>query len=224
MSTMIPVRQVNVERLDARRRQRRRARRARTRSSSRSRSRSASRATRSRSRCARRGTIASSCSASSSPRGSSVAPDDVSAMAPCGRTGDEGRENTIEVTLAPGVVPTRRRRRRARSRGAARSRRARAACAGGDRSTTCWRASRRVGESAGVTLAHDTLARPCAGAPRAAAALRADGRVPCGVARHVRRRARRDVRGRRPPQRGRQGRRLARPREARSRSTGACSS
>jgi FdhD protein len=29
---------------------------------------------------------------------------DVSAMAPCGRTGDEGRENTIEVTLAPGVV------------------------------------------------------------------------------------------------------------------------
>jgi FdhD protein len=30
---------------------------------------------------------------------------DVSAMAPCGRTGDEGRENTLEVTLAPGVVP-----------------------------------------------------------------------------------------------------------------------
>ena len=30
---------------------------------------------------------------------------DVSAMAPCGRTGDEGRDNTIEVTLAPGVVP-----------------------------------------------------------------------------------------------------------------------
>ena len=30
--------------------------------------------------------------------------DDVSTIAPCGRTGDEGRENTIEVTLAPGVV------------------------------------------------------------------------------------------------------------------------
>jgi FdhD protein len=30
--------------------------------------------------------------------------DDVTALAPCGRTGDEGRENTIEVTLAPGVV------------------------------------------------------------------------------------------------------------------------
>jgi FdhD protein len=30
---------------------------------------------------------------------------DVSAMAPCGRTGDEGRENTLEVTLAPGVTP-----------------------------------------------------------------------------------------------------------------------
>jgi FdhD protein len=31
--------------------------------------------------------------------------DDVSSMAPCGRTGDEGRDNTIDVTLAPGVVP-----------------------------------------------------------------------------------------------------------------------
>jgi FdhD protein len=30
--------------------------------------------------------------------------DDVTAMAPCGRTGDEGRDNTIDVTLAPGVV------------------------------------------------------------------------------------------------------------------------
>ncbi|CAN5923096.1 formate dehydrogenase accessory sulfurtransferase FdhD [soil metagenome] len=30
--------------------------------------------------------------------------DDVTALAPCGRTGDEGRENTLEVTLAPGVV------------------------------------------------------------------------------------------------------------------------
>ena len=29
---------------------------------------------------------------------------DVSAMAPCGRTGDEGRDNTIDVTLAPGVM------------------------------------------------------------------------------------------------------------------------
>jgi FdhD protein len=29
---------------------------------------------------------------------------DVSSIAPCGRTGDEGRGNTIEVTLAPGVV------------------------------------------------------------------------------------------------------------------------
>lgn len=28
---------------------------------------------------------------------------DVSSLAPCGRLGDEGRENTIEVTLAPGV-------------------------------------------------------------------------------------------------------------------------
>ena len=30
--------------------------------------------------------------------------DDVLALAPCGRTGDEGRENTLEVTLAPGIV------------------------------------------------------------------------------------------------------------------------
>lgn len=30
---------------------------------------------------------------------------DVSTIAPCGRTGDVGRENTLEVTLAPGVVP-----------------------------------------------------------------------------------------------------------------------
>jgi FdhD protein len=29
--------------------------------------------------------------------------EDVSSIAPCGRTGDEGRENTLEVTLAPGV-------------------------------------------------------------------------------------------------------------------------
>lgn len=29
---------------------------------------------------------------------------DVGSIAPCGRTGDEGRDNTIEVTLAPGVV------------------------------------------------------------------------------------------------------------------------
>jgi FdhD protein len=31
-------------------------------------------------------------------------PDDVSGLAHCGRSGAEGRENTIEVTLAPGVV------------------------------------------------------------------------------------------------------------------------
>lgn len=31
--------------------------------------------------------------------------EDVAAIAPCGRTGDEGRDNTIEVTLAPGVRP-----------------------------------------------------------------------------------------------------------------------
>lgn len=30
--------------------------------------------------------------------------DDVSGVAHCGRTGDEGRENTVEVTAAPGVV------------------------------------------------------------------------------------------------------------------------
>lgn len=30
---------------------------------------------------------------------------DVATIAPCGRTGDEGRENTINVTLAPGVKP-----------------------------------------------------------------------------------------------------------------------
>ena len=33
------------------------------------------------------------------------APGDVSAIAHCGRTGSEGRDNTIEVTLAPGVRP-----------------------------------------------------------------------------------------------------------------------
>lgn len=32
-----------------------------------------------------------------------ASPDDVTGLAHCGRTGDEGRENTIEVTLAPGV-------------------------------------------------------------------------------------------------------------------------
>jgi FdhD protein len=30
---------------------------------------------------------------------------DITRIAPCGRTGDEGRDNTIEVTLAPGVRP-----------------------------------------------------------------------------------------------------------------------
>lgn len=32
-----------------------------------------------------------------------ASPDDVTGLAHCGRTGDEGKENTIEVTLAPGV-------------------------------------------------------------------------------------------------------------------------
>lgn len=32
-----------------------------------------------------------------------ASPNDVTGLAHCGRTGDEGRENTIEVTLAPGV-------------------------------------------------------------------------------------------------------------------------
>src|SRR5438067_13157839 len=34
-----------------------------------------------------------------------AAADDVSALAHCGRVGEEERENVIEVTLAPGVKP-----------------------------------------------------------------------------------------------------------------------
>ena len=86
---------------------------------------------------------------------------DVSAMAPCGRTGDEGRENTIEVTLAPGVVPP-----GDGTEGpfARRGTLTTSACG------VCGRRSiddliarfTPVAESAGETLSHDTLARVAA--------------------------------------------------------------
>lgn len=86
---------------------------------------------------------------------------DVSAMAPCGRTGDEGRENTIEVTLAPGVVPPGD---GAEGPFARRGTLTTSACG------VCGRRSiddliarfTPVAESAGETLSHATLARVAA--------------------------------------------------------------
>jgi FdhD protein len=87
---------------------------------------------------------------------------DVSAMAPCGRTGDEGRDNTIEVTLAPGVVPP------GDGTDGPFARR------GTITTSACGVCGRRsiddliarfapVAESAGPVLSHDTLARVAAG-------------------------------------------------------------
>lgn len=86
---------------------------------------------------------------------------DVSAMAPCGRTGDEGRENTIEVTLTPGVVPPGD---GAEGPFARRGTLTTSACG------VCGRRSiddliarfTPVAESAGETLSHATLARVAA--------------------------------------------------------------
>ncbi len=89
-------------------------------------------------------------------------PGDVSAMAPCGRTGDEGRDNTIDVTLAPGVVPP---------GDAADGPFARRGTITTSACGVCGRRSiddllkrfTPLGESTAATLSHDTLARVAAG-------------------------------------------------------------